>query len=328
MEKRMKISIIVPAYQVEKYLADCLDSVLRQTYPDLEVIVVDDGSKDASGRICDEYAAKDPRVSVIHQENAGLSCARNAGIQRATGEYIAFLDGDDYYIQPDALERLADRAALTGAQVLNFDYSKVYEQSGRVVARFADAEAMPVGLNKEEQLAFLSKHGVYIASACNKLIARKLFEQDLWFEPGIYSEDIDWCARLLLSAESFDFIPVSLYGYRQHETSISHAINEKKCTDLCHNILKCLRLVHRAQGSQKEALLHYAAYQYGTFFAVQAQAERAPESCYARLAPEKWILDYHGGNRKLRILSWSSRAVGYRMTCKAIRFLFGKKRRP
>ena len=105
MDPKPMISVIVPVYNVESYLARCVDSILTQTYQNLEVILVDDGSKDNSGVICDDYARRDSRVNVIHKENGGLSSARNAGIEAAGGEYLAFVDSDDW-IEPDAYERL------------------------------------------------------------------------------------------------------------------------------------------------------------------------------------------------------------------------------
>ena len=105
----MKISIIVPIYNVENYIRQCVESVIAQTHQDLELILVDDGSPDNCGRICDTYAEGDSRIKVIHKENGGLSDARNVGVANATGEYILFLDGDDYWIAPCFLENLSLR---------------------------------------------------------------------------------------------------------------------------------------------------------------------------------------------------------------------------
>ena len=114
------ISVIIPVYNVEDYLAECIDSVLGQSYTDYEIILVDDGATDSSGRMCDEYARKDSRIRVIHQENGGLSAARNTGLRAAWGKYIYFLDSDDY-IAPSALEHLAALAEKEQADVVFFD---------------------------------------------------------------------------------------------------------------------------------------------------------------------------------------------------------------
>ena len=110
------ISVIVPVYNVEAYLPRCVDSILAQTYKNLEIILVDDGTKDRGGVICDEYAAKDPRVKVIHKENGGLSSARNAGIDVARGEYLAFVDSDDY-LEPEAMEVLLNAAVSNNVRL-------------------------------------------------------------------------------------------------------------------------------------------------------------------------------------------------------------------
>lgn len=316
----VKISVIIPAYQVEKYLEECVDSVLKQTYPDYEVILVDDGSNDKTPEICDAYAEKDERVVVIHQKNGGLSEARNAGIRKASGDYILFLDGDDFYHAPDMLKKLADRAGLMDADVIQFSYEKFDEETGKREPYLKAQEDMPADLNKEKQLAWLQSNGLYIASACNKMIRRRLFDDGLCFVKGVYSEDIDWCARLMLKAASFDYLPEQFYSYRQRGSSIRHTINDKKCSDLAGNILKCFDLAIQADETEKQALLRYTAFQYGTFFMVQAQAENAQLECIQRLAPYKWILKYHGKNKKLFCLYLSCSTIGYRATCSLIRW--------
>ena len=120
-----KISIIVPIYNIEKYLPRCLDSILAQTYKNLEVILVDDGSVDNSGMIADKYARNDQRINVIHQVNKGVSAARNAGLDLATGDYIGFVDGDDY-IEKDMYERLLFNAIKYKADISHCGYQMVF----------------------------------------------------------------------------------------------------------------------------------------------------------------------------------------------------------
>lgn len=122
-----QISVIIPIYNVEKYLSDCVESVLKQTYTDLEIILVDDGSQDASGQICDDYAKQDSRVQVIHKKNGGLSSARNAGIDQATGQYFFFLDSDDW-IAENALELLYKEIKSTGSDLALCNMQYVDEQ--------------------------------------------------------------------------------------------------------------------------------------------------------------------------------------------------------
>lgn len=322
----MKISIIIPVYRVEAYINECVDSVLRQDYTDFEVILVDDGSPDRCGAICDEYAALDPRVRVIHKTNSGQSDARNAGLTRASGDYILFLDSDDYWNDPHVLARLAERVQLTGAELLNFSYQKFFEDTGVAKPYFSTTESMPHPLPLSQQLDWLSERGLLIASPCNKMIRRSLLD-DLSFRTGVFCEDIEWSAELLLRAGSVDFVPDNFYCYRQRSGSTRHSIRDKNCRDLADAILACLRLCETADDDHREALLRYTAFQYGTFIANQARAEHPQDACIAELRPHVKILTHHGGNKKLRILHLGCRLLGYTGLCALIRRLYKIKQK-
>ena len=121
----VKISMIVPVYQVEKYIAQCIESVLNQTFSDFELILIDDGSKDNSGAICDSYAAKDDRIIVIHTKNNGAATARNIGLERASGEYITFLDGDDYLAE-NMLSRLYEEIENSDYDIVLSDFLNIF----------------------------------------------------------------------------------------------------------------------------------------------------------------------------------------------------------
>lgn len=124
-----RFSVVIPVYKVEKYLRQCLDSVLAQSYTDFEIVVVDDGSPDNCPAICDAYAAADSRVTVIHKENGGLSDARNAGLLAATGEYVIFMDSDDYYLSTDLFTEIDAKIAETACDAVFFQYRKYIEKS-------------------------------------------------------------------------------------------------------------------------------------------------------------------------------------------------------
>ena len=149
MEHRMKISVVIPVYSVAKYLPECVNSVLNQSYEHIEIILVDDGSADESPAICEHYATSYPNVKVIHKENGGLSDARNQGIKSATGEYIAFLDGDDFWDDQEALVQLVERLNITGADVLNFCFKKYFEDTQEKIPYFSNVSAMPVALKSK-----------------------------------------------------------------------------------------------------------------------------------------------------------------------------------
>lgn len=320
MVEELKISVIIPVYQAEGYLDQCVQSVLTQSYRNLQVILVDDGSRDSSGRMCDAYAASDDRVQVIHKENGGLSSARNAGMAAATGDYVLFLDSDDFYNDREAVSRLVTRVRKTSAQVLNFSYVKFFEDTGETRPYFQNAAPMPEALKtRPQQWEYLFRHSLCIASACNKLVARRLLTPELTFREGVFSEDIEWCLKLFRKAESMDFVCENFYCYRQWSGSITHTIDAKKCDDLCRNLLHCFEICQEAEESAREDLYRYLAYQYGTFFMTQAQTEQLPTDAIQALAPYRWILRYHGGNPKLLALRWVTSLLGMEAACKLIR---------
>ena len=184
-----QISVIVPVYQVEAYLPQCIDGILAQTFRDFELILVDDGSQDRSGAICDEYAGRDERVRVLHKENGGLSDARNAGLEQANGDYFLFVDSDDF-IAPMMLERLYAGAQREGADlaICNFRYTfDTKEKKDFSTAMTAEIlRGAEIFYNRKNDRS----HGFWTV-AWNKLYKRETFGK-LRFRSGKYHEDEFW----------------------------------------------------------------------------------------------------------------------------------------
>lgn len=315
----MKVSVIIPVYKVEPYLRQCVDSVLNQTYRDIEVILVDDGSPDNCPRICDEYAARDSRVIVIHKDNGGLSDARNAGVSHASGDYGIFIDSDDYWDNSDCLAHLVSRVNESKCDVLSFSYYKLEEASGQITRMLQLEADMPANISgKAEQLDYLTGRSLYIASACNKLVRLSLL-RELPFEKGRVSEDVEWCARLMSAARSFDFACDLVYCYRQREGSIAHTTNQKTCVDLCDATLGCAKIAWEGAPALQPYFYRYAAYQLAAFIAVQAFAETVPKACIQKLTDYQWLLAYHGGSKKVKYLYIVCRMIGFRNTCRLVR---------
>lgn len=320
----MKFSIIIPAYQAGLYLEKCIKSVLDQTWKDLEIILVDDGSTDSTPELCDSFSKEHANVHVIHQENRGLSEARNTGINAAVGDYILFLDSDDFWNNNDALLQLADRLNNSQADVLNFSYLKYYEDTDELEAYFNNVPEMPLSLKTEkEKKEYLTVNQLYIASACNKAIKRELLlDESLRFRKGVYSEDIEWCLKLLCKSKTPDFICENFYCYRQRKGSITKTIDNRKCSDLCNNILNCIAICYDLDPGEQEAAFRYTAYQFGTFFKVQAQAAEFQEEGITKLSPECGILRFHSGNKKLKLLNLGCKILGMKKLCRMIRLCF------
>ncbi|MCX5586512.1 CDP-glycerol glycerophosphotransferase family protein [Streptomyces erythrochromogenes] len=212
-----RFSVIVPAYKVQAYLQESLDSVLTQSYPDLELIAVDDASPDACGSIIDEYAARDPRVTAVHlAHNLGLGPARNAGLVRATGDYLIFLDGDDT-LAPGALQALTDRLKATGSpDVLVYDYARAYWSGELVRNRLSHrlSEEGPASFRLADRPALLAM----LMVVWNKAYRREYIEREgLEFPPGLY-EDTPWTYPAMLAAESVAVLDRVCVHYRQRRT--------------------------------------------------------------------------------------------------------------
>ena len=226
----MKLSIIVPVYNVADYLAKCLDSLITQDLPqdEYEVIVVNDGSTDNSGQIAKKYADKYSNIILINQENQGLSGARNTGISNAKGEYIQFVDSDDY-LEPMVLGELIEKIEKENLDVLRFNYENVNE-SGKIIYPNKDPKHFVDFSNDVvDGLTFLNKR---LGPACYavQFIIRKslLLKNNLLFKSGIYFEDTEWTPRMLLQALRISSVKTIIYYYLIREGSITKAVNRDK----------------------------------------------------------------------------------------------------
>lgn len=225
MNREARISVIVPVYNVEDYLARCVDSILAQTYSNLEVILVDDGAKDSSGAICDAYAAKDSRVKVIHKENGGLSSARNAGLEIAAGKYIAFVDSDDW-IEPDAYSHLLDVMEKYGVRLV---CGGRYDVDGGTGSKTVGlCPAMEEAITAEELVGRIFLWDGCDSSACDKLYHRSVLEH-FRFPEGKVCEDVPVTYKIVLAAGQVAMSDRPFYNYYHRPGSISMAaaITEK-----------------------------------------------------------------------------------------------------
>ena len=239
------ISVIVPVYGVENYLPACIDSILAQTHEDFQLILVDDGSPDRCGAICDEYAAKDSRIVVIHQENGGLSAARNAGIDwvfaNSESRWLNFIDSDDI-VSPVYLETLYRCAAQNDADITvtgihNFPDGQGLENAPDNVVSVGNMTGM------ECCWEMLNDSGFFLNSSCGKLFRRSLFK-DLRFPGGRIKEDEALAPILMCRARTVTIARSWLYRYRVRTGSIMHSVFSVKRFDLvwaCNNYIRYFR---------------------------------------------------------------------------------------
>lgn len=219
------ISIIVPVYKAESYLHRCVDSLLAQTFPDFEILLIDDGSPDRSGQICDEYALQDERVRVIHKSNGGVASARQCGLENAQGEYIIHADPDDW-VEPKMLDLLYAKAKDEDADMVICDY--YIEREGKRIF----VKQQPSDLNSETVLRELFQH--LHGSCWNKLVRRRCFnEYDISFSQDLsYCEDLLVCCKLLLHNIRVAYLNQAFYHYVQCENENSLVLMRTKDQDL------------------------------------------------------------------------------------------------
>ena len=218
------VSIIVPVYNVEKYLWGCLNSLVDQTHQNLQIIVVDDGSRDDSGEICEEFARRDSRITVIHQENKGVSAARNAGLEKVRGEYLLFVDGDDT-LEPDTVEVALRGFVNDTVDVVIFGVTKIWKDEQRRLDL-----ALETGIfSKEQVLRGILKDYASMGAGfpVNKLWRIQTFgnvcEIPRFDESLYYFEDLEWVVRMVRQIQNANLLPHHFYHYYIHSSSATHA---------------------------------------------------------------------------------------------------------
>jgi len=226
------ISIVIPVFNVEEYLRECVDSVIAQTYANLEIILVDDGSQDSSGKVCDQYSEEDSRIITIHQENKGLSEARNTGIKASSGEYIYFLDSDDY-ITADCIEKLV-RPVLEKEYDIVESYYRMLYGSVPIVKL-----SLPSGEVAAENILDAYCRRMWTVHAWNKLIRRDFITtHNLYFVPEIIYEDDVWSFMAACNAQSLFVLNEVTYVHRSRPGSIMTTIDQEESIKARVEVLK------------------------------------------------------------------------------------------
>jgi glycosyltransferase involved in cell wall biosynthesis len=240
-----KISIIVPVYKVEQYIHKCIDSILKQTLIDFELILINDGSPDNCGQICEEYARKDARIKVIHKENGGLSSARNAGLDVAKGEYIGFVDSDDW-IEPDMYELLYNLCEDNNCEIANI--SSFIHYKDRTIRNGGHPFFIH---NRSEAMKTMLEGKLYDEVVWTKLIKRSLL-RDLRFKTGIVYEDTAFTYQLIHKSNRICCIGMPMYHYIKRENSTMDIAIKNIRTDsvkIYHEMYKFMnRHYHELQG--------------------------------------------------------------------------------
>ena len=312
-----EISVIVPVYNVRDYLKKCVDSVLAQSYNDWELILVDDGSLDGSGELCDALAAEDERIRVLHQANAGVGPARNAGLDASGGRYILFLDSDDSY-EPFAFERLLNLAESTHADLAAAGAVCVDEHEC-VTRRYEPHEGVYSDRKEMLENFFLHSDGLY--SCWGKLFRADLI-REIRFQPYTRAEDALFCAQTLSRCRVFAMMGESLYRYFRRSDSVTMSTVRAASADQVRAWEQIYALLER----EAPCLCSFAARKliHDVDRLSEAYAAQRPEGWrqaldYLRGAHERWYLRQHPAGQapaKARLAAWIYRmspALYYRI---------------
>ncbi len=264
------ISVVVPVYNVENYIAKCVESIMAQTYRDIEIILVDDGSTDASGKICDKYAQMDERIRVIHKKNGGLSDARNVALDVARGQQITFIDGDDY-IHPQMLELLWETLNRQNADIVSCRFRMVSEEE-KVSYEELPGDIKTQVYNRDEAISNLDE--IYVIACC-KLYRAELFGE-LRYPRGKYHEDEYMIHKLLYASETIVSVDAQLYYYVQRSGSITSDINWQKLEDAMGAFEERLSFAEEMkwEAARKSTVLIFVNYMYSMSLKMQDTASR------------------------------------------------------
>ena len=245
----LKVSVVIPVYNVMPYLERCVQSVVRQTYQNLDIILVDDGSTDGSGQLCDEIAIRDQRIHVIHQKNQGLSGARNTGLRNANGEYIIFMDSDDEWLIDSGLEKLIEKTDIA-TDLIVFRHVDIWKNDHKTYLAEYDVENISKLPDAQSVFNHLVLSQQFQMSACFVLVRRTLLlSNDIFFPIGYLSEDIYWSMHLWQHVRKVIVTNLYFYGYYHRGASLSTSESirtydsydkiftywKKQCLDGCVN---------------------------------------------------------------------------------------------
>ena len=325
----MKISIIIPVYNSTLYLRECIDSVLKQTYQDFEILLVDDGSTDNSPQICDGYAQNDDRIIAVHKENGGTSDARNVGLEKAGGDYITFMDNDDYWQDTHALENIAAVIKETAPDVVMHTNMVYWQDKEKTVFPKHFSRELVSGRPREEAVGNLLASGMLTVTVWTKIVKASLIrEHRLLFKKGIRNEDTDWIARLLIYAEKFEWYDTPFYMYRKgHETAQTSQKMQYYMVNDLKNILTEYADYAKKQMSEpyRNVFYSYLAYPYAVWMGQSYLVEQDENIKRDRDLMKKYayLLSYDK-NPAVHLVKLVYRVLGFKMTSKILMFYIKK----
>lgn len=312
----MRFSVIIPAYNSSDTLVRCLNSIQSQTFPDFQVLVVNDGSRDATEALARAYEKKDPRFCLISTLHQGAGAARNKGAEQAEGEYLVYLDADDYWIEPDLLRKLNEQIESKPADVYMYQMVKVTE-AGNILQRYRKPSFEREGqiLSVGDVYSDLVRDGQTLASACNKCVRRELLvKQHIRFREDVIGEDIDWVLQLFSHAGTICLLNVNAYAYTQHKGE-SRSSHPDAPDHLARIVTDWAGQLDQEAVSHRSAVAGLVAFEYGICMGILHRM-----SCQGKQAilNQTRLLSY-GLDKKTALIYRFHRIFGFSLTCFAIR---------
>ncbi len=329
----MKFSVIVPVYKAEKYLPQCVESILNQEYDDFELILVDDGSPDNSPAICDEYAEKDNRVKVIHKPNGGASDARNEGIKSAVGDYLMFIDSDDYWDDTSVFDKVSDTFKRTKADLVQFGHKKFYINDNKIISPQTRNMTAYNGRSTKEIVSTLVKTNVLTIAAWSMAISREfIVNNEIYFIKGKKTEDLEWAIHLYAHEPKWSFIDDVFYVYRtQREDSVTATIDYKHLCDYCFILEKSIEHAEKCDEAVKFSLMSYLMYQVliasAVVYKVDLSKEQQNDVVKRLKAMCKGNINKYTLNNKVKLAGCIYRFGGYNLMAKVLGFYLNNRGR-
>ncbi len=315
----MLFSIIIPVYNAEAYLDECIESILKQTYSDFELILVDDGSKDSSPAMLDGYAACDDRVRVIHKPNGGQSTARNAGLAIATGEYIAHLDSDDFFLHDRVLTEIAEACAAS-PDIVAFKYKKYFDSTGEYgTCAYSFADIPTDRFNRTVRC--LVEKDAFFCSAWSKVVRHSILrDHNIRFDEHSRCEDMDWYFNVILHSRTMALVDDVMVGYRQRSNSVTASGSVKTIDQFLTFFDVWTPRVDALQDEElREALRSALAKLFvNLMISYNAQADPTKKTRLKKLTHYAGLLKYNLNPRVRKIRSLQ-RLIGFRATMLALR---------
>lgn len=329
--KEYKFSVIIPIYKVEQYLEECVDSVLRQNYSNYEIILVDDGSPDSCPIICDKYAEEFDHIKVIHKKNGGLSDARNVGLDISTGEYVIFLDSDDYWEEKDFLKKA--NGFIVSEQcpqidIILFQAKKYVEETQNyVLDQYYSSEYINC-VGKDKTLRYLLETGSYSMQACTKILKRKfLKDNQIVFVQDLLGEDLDWFLQVMLKADNIYALDDINYIYRIRKGSITNTIGVKNLSDTLWMLQKWTKEIEKINLTDYQKSNYYGILAYAYVVAILnygSLSKSNQKNMKCELKKYSFLLRY-SINKRIKLTKICYKLLGFEMTSKLLNWYYKNK---